>query len=82
MADGAKRQLHITPSETMLSNLQEVEPIVPIGLMTTVLTCNVKWEGPKVEVEHSTRGSLKVVFSNGCPTACQSQVSSRAYRRD
>ena len=38
-----------------------------MGLSTTVLNCNVKWEGQKVEVEHPTRGSLKVAFSNGCP---------------
>ena len=68
LADGAKKQLYMTPSGTMLSNCREVEPIVPMGLLTTVLECNVKWEGQQVQVEHPVRGSLKVAFTNGCPT--------------
>lgn len=68
LADGAKKQLHMTSSGTMLSNHQDVEPIVPMGLLTTVLDCNVTWEGQNVQVEHPKRGRLKVTFSNGCPT--------------
>eukprot|EP00434_Breviolum_minutum_P029251 symbB.v1.2.025873.t1/scaffold2543.1/size76562/5 len=68
LADGAKRQLQMTPGQTMLSDCLEVEPIVPMTLLTTVLNCNVKWEGHQVQVEHPVRGSLKVAFSNGCPT--------------
>ena len=41
LADGAKKQLHMTSGGTMLSHHQEVEPLVPMGLLTTVLDCNV-----------------------------------------
>ena len=37
-----------------------------MGLLTTVLDCNVAWEGENVRVDHPKRGRLKVAFSNGC----------------
>ena len=45
----------------------QVEPIVPMGLITEVLGCEVTWKGKEVKVRHPRRGDLKVTQVNGCP---------------
>ena len=45
----------------------QVEPIVPMGLITEVLGCEVTWKGKEVKVRHPRRGELKVTHVNGCP---------------
>lgn len=57
LADGAKKQLHMTSGGTMLSHHQEVEALnYGAGLQRNL------WEGQNAQVEHPMRGRLKVSY--------------------
>lgn len=65
------------------------EPIVPIGLLTTVLACEVSW-GPKgLNVNHPQWGKLDVQVEDACPVLEHDvamklihQIESEAKERD
>lgn len=67
LADGDKKMLYVTPSGVMVTEMEDVEPIVPMGLLTTSLGCSVKWKGKNIYVDHPKRGRLEVLYKDGCP---------------
>ena len=67
LADGEKKMLYVTPTGVMVTEMEDVEPIVPMGLLTTVLGCSIKWKGENIYVDHPRRGRLDVTYKDGCP---------------
>eukprot|EP00435_Cladocopium_sp_Y103_P022026 s142_g5.t1 len=61
----------LTPTGVIVGE-EGTEPIVPMGLLTTVLGCEICWKGSGLEVIHPTRGSLDVLVESGCPMVSQS----------
>ena len=51
----------------MVAPTPDVEPIIPMGVLTSSLGCEVKWSEDKIEVKHPQRGVLKVTCKDGCP---------------
>ena len=75
LASGETASLRMTPGGVMVAEnlgVDEVEPIVPLGMMVDKLDCKVVWEKDYFVVEHPRRGRLKATIINGCP-----QISKR-----
>lgn len=75
LASGETASLRMTPGGVMVAEnlgVDEVEPIVPLGMMVDKLDCKVAWEKDYFVVEHPRRGRLKATIINGCP-----QISKR-----
>ena len=72
LADGNRKSLLINNKGTMIAPTSEVEPIIPMGIITSRLGCEVRWIGEEIQVIHPTRGSLEVWCEEGCPTISQS----------
>ena len=66
LADGTKASLLMTKGGTMVSTDLEVEPIVPMGLLTE-LGCSIHWKEGNLRVWHPCRGQLPVSLVHGCP---------------
>ena len=70
LASGETACLRMTPGGVMVAEnlgLNEVEPIVPLGMMIDKLGCTVKWERDDFRIQHPVRGLLKATVVNGCP---------------
>lgn len=67
LADGNKKELLMTREGTMVTLSPNVEPIVPMGILTSKLGCEVLWCGDRVMVRHPARGELEVECIDGCP---------------
>ena len=46
---------------------ESTEPIIPMGLLTKTLGCQVLWTEDGLRVVHPVRGALEVRVENGCP---------------
>lgn len=51
----------------MVTKRNDVEPIIPMGLMAELLQCELSWKGSEVEIVHPKRGRLEVKNEGGCP---------------
>ena len=51
----------------MISPHEKIEPIVPMGLLAEVLSCQISWKDEGVQVFHPNRGELPVSSSERCP---------------
>ena len=67
MADGSSARLRMTPEGTMISPDARVEPMIPMGLLTTLLGRRIEWESSMMKVYHPSRGELQVEMKGGCP---------------
>ena len=67
LADGRKTQLLMNKSGTMLSPSENIEPIIPMGLLQSALECKMIWTGCELQVLHPLRGKLPVSTEAGCP---------------
>ena len=45
----------------------DTEPIVPMGLLTSLLGCEVKWDQTGLKVTHPMMGEIPVQVEDGCP---------------
>ena len=68
LACGKKVPLKMTAGGTMVAPEEEVEPIVPLGRLISVLGCKVEWdqEGGMV-VNHPREGAIRTRDGGGCP---------------
>ena len=57
----------MTPGGIMVTDREDIEPIVPMGALTEMLDCKVQWEKGKMSVLHPCRGLLPVREVSGCP---------------
>eukprot|EP00435_Cladocopium_sp_Y103_P033016 s3094_g8.t1 len=60
----------LTPTGVIVGG-EGTEPIVPMGLLTTVLGCEITWKESALQVVHPVRGCLDVVIESGCPVISQ-----------
>ena len=67
LADGEKKMLYMTPTGVMVTLVEDVEPIVPMGLLTTVLNCSIKWKGENITVDHPQRENWRLITRMGAP---------------
>ena len=67
LADGGSVKLLMNSAGTMLVERADVEPIVPIGCLASVLGCKLTWEAERVVVQHPSRGFLPISCKEGCP---------------
>lgn len=67
LADGLQKTLLMTDKGTMVAPTPDVEPIIPLGVLTSSLGCEVKWNEDRIEVKHPHRGILKVTCKDGRP---------------
>ena len=67
LADGTEAKLPMTSSGVMIGLDDDVEPIVPMGLLTGKLGCEITWRGTEVQLSHPKKGNIKVHHINGCP---------------
>ena len=79
MADGSSARLRMTPEGTMISPDARVEPIIPMGLLTSLLGCRVEWESSMMKVYHPSRGELQVEMKGGCPHLSRSLTLELIY---
>ena len=62
--------MSLTPTGVIVGD-EGTEPIVPMGLLTTVLGCEVSWKPEGLHVWHPTMGKLEVKVEDGCPMVTQ-----------
>ena len=67
LANGQTTVLQLSPGGVLVSDQLDIEPIVPMGSLTSQLGCSVKWEGENLEVIHPSKGKLKTWCAGGCP---------------
>ena len=67
LADGKKTQLMMNNRGTMISPSSDIEPIIPMGQLQSVLKCKMIWVGLELQVLHPIRGKLPVTCDAGCP---------------
>ena len=56
----------LSPTGVIIGS-ESTEPIIPMGLLTKTLSCQVLWTEDRLRVWHPLRGSLEVRVENGCP---------------
>ncbi|CAL1136815.1 unnamed protein product [Cladocopium goreaui] len=61
----------LTPTGVIVGE-EGTEPIVPMGLLTAVLGCEISWKPEGLQVVHPVLGKLEVVVEAGCPMVSQS----------
>ena len=67
LANGQVVSLPISPGGAMVSQDEDIEPIIPMGLLTERLGCTVQWAKGQLSVCHPSRGQLPVCDRDGCP---------------
>ena len=60
----------LTPTGVIVGE-EGTEPIVPMGLLTAVLGCEISWKPEGLQVVHPVLGKLEVVVQAGCPMVSQ-----------
>ncbi|CAE7217810.1 GIP [Symbiodinium microadriaticum] len=77
LAGDEGKLLHQATSGTILTepDAEPPQPIIPLGQLTEILGCRVRWTKGTCKVVHPTMGVLKVRLPNGCPeVVCQAQA--------
>ena len=67
LADGQAIWLPMSPGGAMVSEEEDIEPILPMGMLTEVLGCEVTWSRGSIQVVHPEHGELPVEEVDGCP---------------
>ena len=60
----------LSPTGVIIGD-EGTEPIVPMGLLTTVLGCEISRRTQGLEVLHPQWGRLEVTVEDGCPVVLQ-----------
>ena len=64
------QDLRISDLGTVLSQ-DPIAPIVPLGLLVSLLGCRVTWNSGQCIVDHPTRGNLGVWLEDNCPVVSE-----------
>lgn len=67
LATGGQTTLRMNREGTMITNNPRTEPILPMGALTKVIKCSLKWNKEGLVVRHPVRGVLPVSYEDGCP---------------
>eukprot|EP00435_Cladocopium_sp_Y103_P065438 s603_g27.t1 len=66
LAGGEVKKMHLSPQGILIGD-KDTEPIIPMGLLTKCLSCDIQWTPDGLDVVHPELGRLDVVIDNGCP---------------
>ena len=66
LADDREVSMALSPTGVIIGG-ESTEPIIPMGLLTKTLGCQVLWTEDGLRVVHPVRGALEVRVENGCP---------------
>ena len=66
LAVGQSPDVRMNQYETLVAK-EAVQPIIPLGRLTKMLKCKVKWSSSGCEIVHPTIGRLPTHLVNGCP---------------
>ena len=67
LADGRQIEMHMTPSQVMVMDSLDVEPILPMSALTERLGYSLHWRKGALEILRPEKDPLKVRMLNGCP---------------
>ena len=66
VAGGKQQEMRMSPGKVIVGS-EEVEPIVPLGLMISRLSCSLQWTEDHLVISHPTYGQIPTVIKDGCP---------------
>ena len=66
LAGDKEADMRLTPTGVIIGG-PGTEPIVPMGLLTSLLGCQVSWTQDGLQVRHPKNGLLDVTIEDGCP---------------
>ena len=75
LASGKVEEMKISPKGVMVlegKDAQNVEPIVPMGMLVSRLRCQLHWNEEGLHAWHPKRGYLDISVQNGCPQISRS----------
>ena len=67
LATGEKVAMRMTSNGVMVSSNREIEPIIPLGMVSSDLGYEVTFKGGRCRLLHPEKGEIKVMMVNGCP---------------
>ena len=67
LASGTTQELRINAAGTLISPNPDIQPIMPMGLLTTELKCDIRWDESECVVNHPRLGPLEVTMVKNCP---------------
>lgn len=73
LAGGREVKMKLSPQGILVSEL-EVEPIVPMGVLTRSLECKIHWDEGGLRIDHPGMGQLQVTLEDGCPMIDEEQA--------
>ena len=74
LADGKTMRLRMSPGGAMISPSPAIEPIIPMGLLSQELNCDISWKQGSMEIRHPLRGEIKVMMKGSCPHVSRSEA--------
>ena len=66
LAGGNEMEMSLAPTGVIVGDFG-VEPIVPMGMVTSALGCQLKWDPSGLQLLHPVFGNMKVEIVDGCP---------------
>ena len=66
LAGDQEVSMRLSPQGTILGD-ETAEPIVPMGMLASVLECQVCWTSGGMLLKHPQRGVIPVMVEDGCP---------------
>eukprot|EP00438_Fugacium_kawagutii_P024973 Skav217964 [mRNA] locus=scaffold3450:124613:131011:+ [translate_table: standard] len=73
LAGGKEVTMKLSPQGVLVAD-QNVEPIIPMGVLTQRLACDIQWNEDGLLVTHPKIGPLKIMLEDGCPMLDESQA--------
>ena len=67
LASGSTQELRMNPVGTLLSPDPGIQPIIPMGLLASELSCEIRWTDSTCHIQHPHHGLLQVVVNRNCP---------------
>ncbi|CAL1157428.1 unnamed protein product, partial [Cladocopium goreaui] len=74
LADGRTVRLKMSPGGAMISPSPAIEPIIPMGLLSQKLNCDISWKQGSMQIHHPLRGEIKVMMKGSCPHVARSEA--------
>ena len=73
LAGGEMKRMHLSPQGILIGD-KDTEPIIPMGLLTKCLACDIQWTSEGLNVLHPDLGQLDVIIDHGCPMLERNQA--------
>ena len=67
LASGSTQELRMNPVGTLLSPDPGIQPIIPMGLLASELSCEKRWADLTCQIHHPQHGLLPLRVNRNCP---------------